>query len=140
MMLGYLGQHQQGTELPIVVQCDSAGVPAWPLLAPTLSIDGVAGRVLGRDLGAAQQGVVPGTFRVSQLLGAAFSLAGLYNVTVRYTDAAGQGRLLIGSFNVLAGGSPDGAVIAIRSVNRPAGQYLLWQTDSGRLVRGLNPR
>ncbi len=139
-MLGYLGRFQQGTELPVVVQCEADGSPAWPAAAPTLTVIGPAGVCLDRVMGAGMQGVTAGTFRLSQFLGPAFAAAGLYSLLVRYTDAAGQGRLLTGWFNLLPGGSPDGAVVAMQQVKRPAGQYLLWQTDSGRLVRGLNPR
>jgi hypothetical protein len=139
-MPGYLGRFQQGTELPVVVQCEAAGSPAWPLAAPTLSVFGPTGVQFDRVMGAAMQGVTPGTFRLSQYLGLAFAATGMYGVVVRYTDALGQGRMQTGSFYLLPGGSPDGAVVAMQQVRRPAGQYLLWQTDSGRLVRGLNPR
>jgi hypothetical protein len=139
--LGYLGRYPQGEELPLVVQCDDGSGPAWPAVAPVASFRGPAGtNVLSRVMAADQQGVGDGLFRLPQFLGPEFSSTGEYAVLVRYKDSAGNPRLLAGHFQLTQGGSTDGAVIAVRSVRRPNANWLVYQTDGGRLVRGRNPR
>ena len=140
--LGYLGRYQQGEELPLVVQCDTAGAAAsWPLVAPVVSVFNPAGTlVLTRVLAADLQGVTVGLFRLPQFLGADFSTAGTYRLAVRYKDAGSNPRTLCGTFRLMAGGHADGAVVSLRPVRRPNANYLVYQTDGGRLARGRNPR
>ena len=140
--LGFLGRYQQGVEIPLVVTCDDGGEePAWPDLAPVVTFHKPDGSVaLSRVMAADLQGVAVGTFRLPQFLGSEFSATGPYRVVVRYTDASGRARVLPGHFRVLAGGDADGAVVSMRAVRRPDANYLIFQTDGGRLVRGRNPR
>lgn len=140
--LGFLGRYPQGVEIPLVVACDDGGLaPAWPDAAPVVTFyrpDGAA--VLSRVMAADQQGVVEGVFRLPQFLGTPFAVTGPYRVVARYADASGRARALAGSFRLLAGGDRDGAVVSLRAVRRPNANYLVYQTDGGRLVRGRNPR
>ncbi len=159
--LGYLGRYRQGDELSLVIQCvDINGSGAWPIKVtdifsstgisnpPTVTFRGPGGtNVLSRVLPADLQGVRKGVFRLSQYLGTEFATTGSYAVFVRYTRAtinsgffATAPIVLVGHFWLMAGGSPDGAVIAMRAVRRPNANWLIYQTDGGRLVRGRNPR
>lgn len=139
--LGFLGRYPQGVELPLVVQCVDAGAAAWPDAAPVVTFTDPTGAVvLNRVMGADLQGVRLGTFRLPQFLGTPFATTGPYRVTARYTDASGNARVLCGSFRLLPGGDRDGAVVSMRAVRRPNANYLVYQTDGGRLARGRNPR
>lgn len=140
--LGYLGRLPQGTELSVVVQChDGSLLPAWPDAAPVLTVYSASGTaVLTKTLPADLQGVQAGTFRLPLFLGRDVGTAGRYLVAVRYTDADADPRVAVGHFTLLAGGSADGAVVALRPVVRPSAVFVIRQTDGGRLTRGLNPR
>lgn len=139
--LGFLGRYPQGVELPVIVQCETAGAAAWPDVAPVVTFTAPDGTVvLNRVMGADLQGVRLGTFRLPQFLGTPFATTGPYRVVARYKDGAGNPRVLVGHFRLLAGGNRDGAVVSMRAVRRPNANYLVYQTDSGKLVRGRNPR
>ena len=140
--LGFLGRYQQGQEILLVVACDDGGgEPAWPDVAPTVTFHKPDGSVVfSRVMAADLQGVAEGVFRLPQFLNSEFSATGPYRVVVRYTDESGRARVLPGHFRLLAGGDADGAVVSMRAVRRPDANYLIFQTDGGRLVRGRNPR
>lgn len=140
----YLGRFQQGEELPLTLQCiDSTFVPADPLYEPVATIyrDGAPPTLIEtRYLAADLRGVQDGLFRLPLFLGQVYSTAGRYLVIFRWQDAGFNAHSMVASFTLLPGGSPDGAVIALKYVERPDSRYLLFQTDGGRLVRGRNPR
>lgn len=140
----YLGRLQQGTELQLVLQCrDAAGEPEDPLHPPVASIyrDGGTPTFLESvSLAAALRGVATGVFRLPLFLGPVFSVATRHLLILRWVDQAGRARQRVGVFNLIPGGSPDGAVTAIHYVNRPDARYLMYSTDGGRLLRGRNPR
>lgn len=140
----YLGRYQQGQEIPLAVQCvDADGTPADPLTLPVakLHLDGNPPALVEVvQLAADLRGVDVGVFRLPHFLGGLYGTAGRYLVTVSYVDAGGVGRVRTDSFTLLPGGSPDGAVISMKYVERPDSRYLIWQTDGGRMVRGRNPR
>lgn len=140
----YLGRYQQGEELPLAVRTtDAAGAPADPQAEPVATIyrDGAAlTRVKQVALAAHDRGAVAGAFRLPLFLGAEFSTAGRYLAVIRWATAGGAARCRTDCFHVLPGGDADGAVVALTFVARPDANHLVMQTDSGRLVRGRNPR
>lgn len=42
-------------------------------------------------------------------------------------------------FDVIAGGDADGNVIGMEHLSQPAGRYLVYETEAGNVVSGLNP-
>jgi hypothetical protein len=139
---GYLGRYQRGQELPVAVRTLTANAPANPDAGPVLTIyrgDNPPVQVYQRVMACDLQGVAAGTFRLGVFLGQAFQ-AGHHLLVVRYPDGGGTSRVGVGSFDVLPGGSADGAVIALHPVERPSARFLVQQLDSGRLLRGRNPR
>lgn len=140
----YLGRYQQGQEVPLVLQCQTqAGLPDDPAAAPAATVyrDGSPpARIETVTLAADLRGVVDGLFRLPLSLDHRYGTAGRYLVVFRWVDGNGYAHQIPGSFTVLPGGSADGSVVALRYVRRPDARYLIWQTDTGRLVRGRNPR
>ncbi len=140
----YLGRHQQGEFLPLAVTATvPAGAAADPLAEPVATVyrDGATlTRVRQVTLAAHDRGAAAGEFRASLFLGAEFSTPGRYLVVIRWVTAGGVARCRTGSFYVLPGGSADGAVIGLAFVSRPDANHLVMQTDSGRMLRGRNPR
>lgn len=141
---GFLGRVQQGQELSLFLQCvDAGGTPADPAAGPRASIYRDAAPpvfVETVELAADLRGVQAGVFRRALFLGGLYGTAGRHLVVLKYTDPNGAAHHDCATFVLLPGGSPDGAVISMRYVERPDASYLIWQTDAGRLVRGRNPR
>lgn len=140
----YLGRWQQGEFLPLSVVTTKPGrEPEDPQAEPvaTIYLDGTSlTRVRQVTMHAHDRGAADGAFRLSLFLGAEFSVGGRYLVVIRWTTAAGVSRCQVGTFYLLPGGSADGAVIGMAFVARPDANHLVLQTDSGRLLRGRNPR
>jgi len=140
----YLGRWQQGEILPLAVTTTTpAGAAEDPQAEPVATIyrDGASlARVRQVTLAAQDRGAVSGAFRLPLFLGAEFSDAGRYLVVIRWVTGAGVPRCRTGAFYLLPGGSADGAVIGMVFVSRPDANHLVMQTDSGRLLRGRNPR
>lgn len=139
----YAGRYQQGEELPLALAtCTAAGVPADPDDDPVVSVYRDASPpvlVETRKLAAADRGLGPGSFRLPLFLGPLYSAPGRHLLVFRYA-VGGAGRSVPGAFTLLPGGNADGAVIAQTFVARPDANHLIAECDSGRFIRGRNPR
>lgn len=142
----YLGRFQQGQEIPLVLQCtDAEGSPDDPASIPQLSVfidRGASGLQMIEtvDMPADLRDVVVGLFRKPLFLGAAYSEAGRYLVLFKWLDSNNVPHVKTASFHILPNGSSDGSIIAMRYTSRPDANYLIWQCDSGRIIRKPNPR
>lgn len=141
----YLGRFQQGEEVPLTLACrTAAGVPEDPADDPVVTVyrddAGTLALVQTVELAACNRGAATGHFRRPLFLGITYSTTGRYLVIFRWATAGGVARSVTGSFTVLPGGDGDGHVIAQCFVARPDANHLIAQTDSGRVVRGRNPR
>lgn len=138
-----LGVAQLGDELQLSVQCrDAAGDPAWPDEAPTVTIYDADDNVVveAMKIPPKDSGRRVGYFHHFIRLGRTFD-AGWYTVLLEWSaDGGAYHGVVDGHFEVLPGGDPDGAVIAMHYFQTPRDDYLVWQTDAGALKRGRNPR
>lgn len=139
MTTQWLGRFALGQELPLCLRCTLAGAPDTPSTHPAVEVrDASAAAYRGR-VPADGQGEVLGLFRGPLQLGAAFT-PGRYAAVFRWADSGGADRVEVHEFQVVAGGSADGAVTFLHPVDRPQATYLLYGTDAGKLARGRNPR
>lgn len=140
----YLGRYQQGVELPMVLQCtDVNDVANDPLDVPHVTIyrDGAPPTLKSSYRMAADlRGVATGLFRLPLFLDTLYSATGRHLVIFKWTDSNGVAHHKPASFHLLPGGHPDGAVISMYYILRPDASYLIHQNDSGRIIRGRNPR
>lgn len=152
----YFGRLQQGSEIAFVLQCtDAAGTPDDPIYAPRVQVwrDRITNNgVLDPDvttqitlietlqMPADLRGVDDGVFRLPHFLGSPYAVDGRYIAIFKWTDSGGVAHTRMASFYVLPGGSSDGSVISMFFSSRPDATYLLFQCDSGRIVRKPNPR
>ena len=140
----YFGRFQQGTEIAIVLQCTNiAGTPDDPDDLPSVQIYRDAATpvlVTSKQMPAEARRVEDGIFRLSLFLDTLYSTEGRYLVLMKWLDSVGVAHVRTGSFHLLPGGSPDGAVISMYSLIRQDATYLLMQHDSGRITRKRNPR
>jgi hypothetical protein len=142
--VSWLGRFQQGVEVPISVTTTLAdGTPAWPLSPPSLEVwKDVSPLVLVQTLllPSFLPGGTVGKFRYGLFLGPLYSNVCRYHVFIRWQDTNSVPLQVVSSFELLAGGSPRGSIIAMTDVTRPDARYLLTSTDAGTLYRRTNPR
>ncbi len=82
---------------------------------------------------------VVGFFQYPLLLGSLFP-AGQYRVIYQWT-IAGNPFSEVASFEVVGtAGHPDGAGLSMIWYSRPTSDFVLFQTESGRIIRRRNPR
>lgn len=133
------GRFQLGEDVWLRVQCrDSNRQPAWPTEAPTLVVFSASGLILSRQIPTVDYQGQKGLFGYRLFLNSIFA-AGYYRCLFRYRVGSFQ-AMEEDSFEVLAGGDPDGSVIALFDYEQPSGDFLLQQRDGGRLFAGANPR
>lgn len=139
-MISYLGRYQVGTELPLVFRATRGGAPDVPLVHPVFEFRTAAMALIGATrVPADDQGVTVGMFRGPLFVGSQFAPGRVW-VFVRWTDSSGAPRVEVQAVDVAPGGSPDGAIIALHTVERPNALSLVYITDAGLLARGINPR
>lgn len=140
----YAGRVQQGEELLLTLSCTTEDmVPEDPDFYPRVSVYRDAeppALVETTRLAAADRGAAAGLFRLPLFLGPLYETPGQYLLVFRWQTQAGVGRSVPGSFQLLPGGDADGHVVAQAFVARPDGNTLIAQCDSGRIIRGRNPR
>jgi len=143
----YLGRHQIGDSVPLGIQCVTpAGVPTMPDSAPVALIYTAAGAAVGSSVslpihdrrGHDTAGTLGAFFLKRELLGSNYATDTRYVViyqfiisAVTYHEAA--------LFETLAGGDADGTVVGLDGVGLPDAEYVLYETESGNLVKGRGP-
>lgn len=138
----FTGRYRLGEEIPLLLRATLAGAPDQPAALPTWEIRSeAAGRPVidsGR-LPADEQGVVTGLFRRRFQLDTDYSV-GQHTVVYRWTDTGNNPRCEVETFEIIPGGAPAGSIVSMFAVERPNRMYLLFETDSGRLGRLIDPR
>jgi hypothetical protein len=131
---------QLGDEVPIAFQVyDASGNPAAPDAAPTVKVYSENGtKVYDKSFPPKDIGFVSGLFGHFVRLGMEFS-AQVYSWRASYT-VGGVDGVASGCFGVMPGGHADGAVIAMHWCENSAGNAIVYQTDSGKVKHGRNPR
>lgn len=137
----YLGDYQLGDRLPLEVFCQTAaGLPVEPDDAPVATVYAGSSTtsVVSLALPPSDRFGAAGLFQQTVHLDGRFN-TGRYNVLFSWL-ASGSPRVSLARFLVLPGGDARGAVIALAFYQQPQAQFLVHQTDAGRLLRGRNPR
>lgn len=136
----FIGRFQLGEIVPIVVWArNNAGTPAVPSSHPEARIYDAAGTLVQtHSLPLVDSADTVGRFRYELPLGTQYAV-GYYDVKIEYTISAVVYAELM-SFQVLAGGHTDGALIAAELYNSPHSPWLVAETDRGALLAHRNPR
>lgn len=131
---------QLGDEVSISFQTyDSSGNPVAPDSPPTLRVYAENGtNVYNKSFPPKDNGFVTGLFGHFVRLGAEYSEQ-VYSWRAGYEVSSVAG-VASGFFEVMPGGHADGAVIAMHWFESPAGSAIVYQTDSGKVKHGRNPR
>lgn len=133
------GRYQLGQEVALTLLCtDASGTPTNPVSAPHADIFRGSTKVLsGLLFPVLDAGSTTGLFQRNVFLGNLFS-TGRHQVVFRYLVGSYLGQVT-DDFEILAGGDPDGAVIAAHWYERPHAGFVVQQKDSGKLIKGRNP-
>lgn len=139
-----LGRFQLGDFVPLKLRTvDGNGTYAFPTVAnPTAAVFDMA------DLAAAVETVQlivqdrykrTGYFGKNHRLSSSYAAAKSYMVIYEWA-LSGTNYGDFDVFDVIAGGSSDGAVIGAEAYPRPEGEQVVYQLDGGKLLAGRNPR
>lgn len=138
----YLGAYQLGGRVALTILChDANGVPLAPDAAPRVSVHGGQSNVFiaAFDAPPLDRPNAPGLFQMVLHLGGRFPV-GYYEAFYTYSVGLGSNNPVEhDSFQVVAGGDPRGAVLALYALNKPHAQFLIQQCDSGKILKGSNP-
>lgn len=140
--LQYIGRYQIGDRVPLHQQCVTANtyvIPDHPVLVRVYRLDGAAATHIASAM-IPVDGTSPAV--VGKFLGE-YQL-GSSDKTERYLVvyySAHSGNAIVGShvFEVLPGGDIAGAIISLASVERPAGNLVMAQSQAGQLFQGIGP-
>lgn len=137
----WLGRHQLGTWLDVYLQAsDSNGVPAMPNACPQIKIRRSSDEaiVLNSLMPILDRTVQVGLFCSRIFLGTAFT-TGQHTVELIYKSGAKQ-DVLTRTFEVIAAGDARGCVLAMEYYHRPQSDFIVYQAESGLILKGKNPR
>lgn len=133
------GRYQLGEDVPLALWCrDASGAPSAPNEAPSADIWSSSAKIRTLYLPAQDRAVVTGFFSYRLFLNSSYA-PGLYRVNYRYRIGSFH-VLEQDQFEILPGGDPAGAVIAMFDFEKPDAVFIVQSLDSGRIVRGKNPR
>jgi len=141
----YLGQYQLGDWVFISIRTQTnAALPAKPDAAPSAQIYDTNGIVATLTLPSINRHRATGIFGqrlfLGTLAGSGISYsAGKHFVYYEWAISATAGASL-DVFDIVASGHADGTPVAMTHYDRPHADFLLFQLDGGKLVRGRNPQ
>ena len=135
--MAYIGRHQLGDSLSLILNTRSgADIPVAPDDAPRADIFNSSNtKVASYDLPIDDTTLY--VFRLKIPLGSTFT-TGTYRVVYRY-KANGAVKLVLDYFQIVAGGSAEGSPVAMFPWARPEANYVILQTDGGKVYQGRNP-
>lgn len=135
-----IGRYQLGTTVSIRLQClDSDGSPAMPDAVPVIKIWNSSGNlVINAEMPIEDKRIQLGLFRSQIFLDGNFS-AGNYSGNTFYVNGS-LSVLTPFWFDVIAGGNQAGQALAMAFYHRPHADFIVYQTESGQIRFGANPR
>jgi hypothetical protein len=116
---------------------NSSGVPTAPDDAPRIVVLGSSGEVYNSRMPALDPFQITGLFHTPLFIGAGFA-AGHYSAVMTYDVGSHSGIEQL-EFEVKANGDVEGNILAMHFFRRPHADFLVWQTESGKIKKGRNP-
>lgn len=137
----WLGRQQLGTWIDVYLQVTStAFTPTMPDYVPTIKVRRSDGTVV-------YSGLMPivdktddrlGLFASRVFLGSGMS-AGAHTIEMNYKAGTKFG-VESRTFDIIAGGHSRGQVLAMHYLHQPQADFVVYQVESGLILRGKNPR
>lgn len=133
-----LGYFHVGDGIPLALSSENAsGTPTLPTTAPVARIYSGSTLIETVSLPICERYKTTAYFQKRHVLGSSYS-AGRYHIIYQWV-ISGTTYKRTACFDVASGGDADGNVIAAAAVARPEAQYVLYETESGKLQSGRNP-
>lgn len=134
----YFGRQENGIEVRLHVQCKtSAGVIVEPDAPPFVDVWNNGVKFFSAGMFPEERTNAVGLF-VFPLYLMSFTV-GTCQCVFRWITG-GVSHVIVGYFEIVAGGNDDGAVISMFYFNTPQGKFIVHQTDAGILKMGKNPQ
>ena len=122
-----------------MLQCvNSSGVPTMPDAVPVIKVWSGSTLIVNKEMPLLDKAIQIGLFRYSLFAGELFAI-GSYTIELFYVRG-GVGVVEERRFDLIAGGNTAGQVISMLYYHRPQADYIVYQTEDGRIRRGKNPR
>ncbi len=135
----YLGRFQLGTWLDVWLQTTNASsTPVMPDYVPHMKVWSSSALVTAEEMPLVDKTIQVGVFRSQVFLGSSYA-TGLYEINVFYRSGSKHG-MEQHTFEVIAGGDADGQVLGMYFYHRPQADYIVYQVESGQILKGKNPR
>lgn len=133
------GRYQLGDIVPLGVRAtNGSGTPTVPDQAPVATIVSDSAQVLTLALPIVDRYGITAWFSYPLHLSGIFA-AGTYRVVYDWV-IGGTAYGSEDTFEIAAGGDGEGAGLSMFWFGRPTSDFLLLQTDGGRIIRRRNPR
>lgn len=135
----YLGRFQVGGTVPLRLRCmTDTFVPTVPDDPPVVHVfNGSNTKLLATRMPVDERYVLDGSFRYPLFLGSGHAV-GHYTV-VYYFALSGNMKTKEDCFEIIPGGSANGAVSAAYFYERPEANYILQGLEDGSLIKRRNP-
>ena len=136
----FAGRFTLGQRVPLLVRTlNDSGTPTNPTGAPVVVVYDSSGNVAKSfSLPIRDQGQITGLFLYDFNLENSFA-TGTYDAMINWVvGSTAKARVI--SFDVVAGGDVDGSGIAMHYFRHPARNFVLLQTDDGKLKKLRNPQ
>jgi len=140
--MSYLGRYQLGDFVPLLVRTkDEDGI----ITIPTVTSDQAPIAAIWSDSAKVENLRLPVVDLSLGLFGGRVQLTSNYAVGQYFAAATWTvgGKTVVGdavfTFEVVAGGDSDGAVIAMKEYLRPEAVNLVFEKDGGKVLCGRNP-
>lgn len=147
--MDYLGRYQLGVHVPLTLfTVDSTGEPLHCDDSPTIKVLAQDGDTIvdTKEIPALNRDRYKGLFHYRLFLGAnphvpvseAFAVGRIFIYYEWVIDGTTYGDLAV--LDAVASGNDAGAVISMERFDRPHGDFLVMQLDTGKIIAGRNPR
>lgn len=133
-----IGRHKLGQTAHFYVQCKNGRTPTIPDDVPIYRIYSGSALVKTGKMPVIDRRYVTAFFVASVFLDGSFS-EGFYSVVITYA-ISGTSVSETTSFRVDPGGNSDGHITAMYHFRRPNANFVVQGLETGRIVKGRNPR
>ena len=140
--MAYLGRYTLGDLVPLYVEVQntSGTLTNDSPAVPTIDVWSASAKVAaGLRIPVDDRYVVNGLYWYWLSLNDRFT-TGTYTAVSMYRIATTSARISTDVFEVVAGGNVEGAAIGMHYFKVPQTNFVIMQTDGGRIIRLRNPR
>lgn len=135
------GSFQLGTYFEVPLQVlDGDRSPVLPDAVPSIEVrrDSDGAVVYSGLMPIIDKDDSPGMFRLPLFFGSGFAAGGH---SFRLSSVVGGSpALTMGTFTIQVGGNPVGQAIGMEYLHKPHADFIVFQAESGVLLKGKNPR